>query len=65
MWGLKTLAQFQGSEMSPGLFEDFIDDPSSNICALNKTRYTNLMVENVILIKSGITTKVNLIVKSQ
>ena len=51
--------------MSPGLFEDFIDDPSSNICALNKTRYTNLMVENVILIKSGIATNVNLIVKSQ
>ena len=25
MWDLITLAQFQGSEMSPGLVKDFID----------------------------------------
>ena len=25
MWDLKTLAQFQGIEMSPGMFEDFMD----------------------------------------
>ena len=25
MWDLITLAQFQGSEMSPGLFQDFMD----------------------------------------
>ena len=24
MWDLRTLAQFQGSEMSPGLFQDFM-----------------------------------------
>ena len=26
MWDLRTLAKFQGSEMSPGLFEAFIDE---------------------------------------
>ena len=25
MWDLRTLAQFQGNEMSPGLFQDFLD----------------------------------------
>ena len=25
VWNLRTLAQFQGSEMSPGLFQDFMD----------------------------------------
>ena len=25
MWDLITLAQFPGSEMSPGLFQDFMD----------------------------------------
>ena len=25
MWDLITLAQFLGSEMSPGLFQDFMD----------------------------------------
>ena len=25
MWDLRTLAQFQGSELSPGLFQDFMD----------------------------------------
>ena len=25
MWDLITLAQFHGSEMSPGLFQDFMD----------------------------------------
>ena len=25
VWDLRTLAQLQGSEMSPGLFEDFLD----------------------------------------
>ena len=25
VWELRTLAQFQGSEMSPGLFQDFMD----------------------------------------
>ena len=25
MWDLITLAQFRGSEMSPGLFKDFMD----------------------------------------
>ena len=24
MWDLRTLAQFQGSKMSPGLFQDFM-----------------------------------------
>ena len=26
VWGLRTLAKFQGSEMSPGLFQDFMDE---------------------------------------
>ena len=25
LWHLRTLAQFQGNEMSPGLFKDFMD----------------------------------------
>ena len=25
MWDLRTLAQLQGSEMFPGLFQDFVD----------------------------------------
>ena len=25
VWDLRTLAQFQGSEMFPGLFQDFMD----------------------------------------
>ena len=25
VWGLRTLAKFQGNEMSPGLFQDFMD----------------------------------------
>ena len=25
VWDLRPLAQFQGSEMSPGLFQDFMD----------------------------------------
>ena len=25
MWHLRTLVKFQGSEMSPGLFQDFMD----------------------------------------
>ena len=25
VWGMRTISHFQGSEMSPGLFKDFID----------------------------------------